>query len=321
MTNERVALVLGATGGIGSEMAAALLRNGWDVRALHRNVAAAQQRSGVPRGITWIEGDVMRTGDVVEAARGANVIGHAVNPPGYRNWAGLVMPMLSSTIAAARASGARVLLPGTIYNYGPDAFPVLREDSPQNPRTRKGAIRVTMERALRDASREGVRSLVVRAGDFFGPAAGNNWFSQGLVKPGRPVGTITYPGRRGVGHSWAYLPDLAQTMVQLLERESTLAPFETFHFRGHWDANGSEMVESIRRVIGNPSAPVRKFPWLVVALASPFVTLFREMMEMRYLWKEPLQLSNQRLVKVLGAEPHTPLDVAVRATLEGLQCL
>ena len=231
------------------------------------------------------------------------------------------MPMLSSTIAAAQASGARVLLPGTIYNYGPDAFPVLREDSPQHPLTRKGAIRVDMERALRDAARSGVRSLVVRAGDFFGPAAGNNWFSQGLVKPGRPVSSITCPGRNGVGHSWAYLPDLAQTMVQLLERESTLALFETFHFRGHWDANGGEMVEAIRRVIGNPSAPVRKFPWLVVTLASPFVTLFREMMEMRYLWKEPLRLSNERVVQVLGAEPHTPLDVAVRTTLEGLGCL
>jgi len=231
------------------------------------------------------------------------------------------MPMLSSTIAAAQASGARVLLPGTIYNYGPDAFPVLREDSPQHPLTRKGAIRVDMERALRDAARSGVRSLVVRAGDFFGPAAGNNWFSQGLVKPGRPVSSITCRQFDHLSGPQRRRSLLAQTMVQLLERESTLALFETFHFRGHWDANGGEMVEAIRRVIGNPSAPVRKFPWLVVTLASPFVTLFREMMEMRYLWKEPLQLSNERLVQVLGAEPHTPLDVAVRTTLEGLGCL
>lgn len=321
MTNERVALVLGATGGIGGELAGALLRSGWDVRALHRNVAAARQRHSTPRDITWIEGDVMRSRDVVDAARGAAVIVHAVNPPGYRNWGRLVMPMLSSTIAAARAGGARVLLPGTVYNYGPDAFPVLREDSPQNPVTRKGAIRVDMEQALREASGSGLRTLVVRAGDFFGPAAGNNWFSQGLVKPGRPVGAVTYPGRPGIGHAWAYLPDLAQTMVQLLEREPALAPFETFHFRGHWDANGSEMVDSIRRVSGKPAAPVRRFPWPVVTLASPFVTLFREMREMRYLWEEPLQLSNERLVRVLGTEPHTPLDAAVRSTLSGLGCL
>ena len=42
---------------------------------------------------------------------------------------------------------------------------------------------------------------------------------------------------------------------------------------------------------------------------------------MRYLWREPLRLDNARLVAFLGAEPHTPLDEAVRETLEGLGCL
>ena len=61
--------------------------------------------------------------------------------------------------------------------------------------------------------------------------------------------------------------------------------------------------------------------WWAVILASPFVTLFREMMEMRYLWREPLRMDNRRLVAFLGEEPHTPLDQAVGAALEGLGCL
>jgi len=74
--------------------------------------------------------------------------------------------------AATRArAGARVLLPGTVYNYGPDAFPNLTEDGPQNPVTRKGAIRVQMEQALKAASDEGLKVLIVRAGDFFGALA------------------------------------------------------------------------------------------------------------------------------------------------------
>jgi nucleoside-diphosphate-sugar epimerase len=92
--------------------------------------------------------------------------------------------MLDNTIAAASAVGATIVLPGTIYNFGPDAFPVLTEESPQHPVTRKGAIRVELELRLLAASKNGVRVLIVRAGDFFGPRAGNSWFSQGLVKPG-----------------------------------------------------------------------------------------------------------------------------------------
>ena len=50
--------------------------------------------------------------------------------------------MLESSIAAAKASGARLVFPGTVYNFGPDAFPNLNERSPQNPMTRKGKILV-----------------------------------------------------------------------------------------------------------------------------------------------------------------------------------
>ncbi len=42
---------------------------------------------------------------------------------------------------------------------------------------------------------------------------------------------------------------------------------------------------------------------------------------MRYLWRQPLQMRNDRLVAVLGQEPHTPLLEAVESTLVGLGCL
>jgi hypothetical protein len=38
------------------------------------------------------------------------------------------------------------------------------------------------------------------------------------------------------------------------------------------------------------------------------------------MWKTPVKLDTTRLLSVLGEEPHTPLDVAVRASLEGLGC-
>jgi nucleoside-diphosphate-sugar epimerase len=87
---------------------------------------------------------------------------------------------------------------------------VLREDSPQNATSHKGSIRIALEQKLEDAARRGVRSLIVRFGDFFGPKPGNNWFSQGMVTPNRPLTSITYPGKKGVGHSWTYLPTPAK---------------------------------------------------------------------------------------------------------------
>lgn len=310
----KTALVLGATGGIGGAVAAKLLRRGWTVRALRRGSSTRPAGNGPE----WIAGDAMNGADVRSAARGTSLIVHAVNPPGYWNWGTLVPPMLDNTIAAAEETGARIVLPGGVYNYGPDAFPNVAEDAPQHPISRKGVIRVEMERRLERAADRGVRMLIVRAGDFFGPAPGGSWFSQGLVKPGRPVTAITTLGRPGVGHQWAYLPDVAETIAELVGRD--LNAFERFNMDGHWDADGTAMSAAIRAAVGR-SVPVKALPWWLLRLASRVVPVFREMAEMRYLWRTPIRLDNRLLVRTLGAEPHTPLDFTVRATLVGLGCI
>ena len=265
-STSKVALALGATGGIGGETTSALARHGWRIRALARAGAPAGDKSGWD----WVKGDSMDRTSILSAAEGVHVIVHGVNPPGYRNWSKLVIPMMENTILAAQSSGARILLPGTIYNYGPDAWPVLREDSPQHATTHKGTIRIALEQRLKEASQRGVRSLIVRFGDFFGPKPGNNWFSQGMVKPHQPIRSVSYPGEAGIGHDWAYLPDAGETFAQLLEKETELDQFARFHFRGHWDSDGTQMVASVRKAANNPSISVKSMPWWLFKVGSVF---------------------------------------------------
>lgn len=318
----RTALIIGASGGVGGAVARALLSRGWRIRALNRKPEEAARATPGLSGIEWVRGDAMDAASVIAAAEGVSLIVHGANPPGYRNWGGLVLPMLDSTIAAAKVAGARILFPGTVYNFGPDAGAVVDEKSPQNPLTRKGAIRVEMERRLEAASHEGVRTIIVRAGDFFGPhTSANSWFGNAFAQPGKPVSMMMYPGPAKVGHDWAYLPDLAEAMVRLVERPDDYAPFEVFHFEGHWLSPGIEIAEAVRRVVGRPRLPILPLPWPVIGLASLFNETFREMLEMRYLWRRPLRLDNAKLVEVLGSEPHTPLDQAVHETLQGMGSL
>src|SRR5204862_230410 len=93
---KRTALILGATGGIGGAMRERLLRGGWHVKALTR------RPSPLLDGCEQILGDAMEAAAVLAAAQGAAVIVHAVNPPGYRNWSSLVLPMIDNSIAAAQ---------------------------------------------------------------------------------------------------------------------------------------------------------------------------------------------------------------------------
>lgn len=318
----RTALVLGATGGAGSCTARALLARGWRVQALARDPDAAAARGDLA-GVHWLRGDAQQPADVLRAAQGARVIVHALNPPNYQNWRELALPMLANSIAAARATGARILFPGNIYNYDPGTT-LLDEATPQRPVSRKGEVRLEMEQLLRDGARQGARAIVLRAGDFFGARSPSSWFSITMVRPGKPVRVVRSPAQAGVGHAWAYLPDLGETFARLADIEGSLPDFDSFHFAGHWTASGDEMGRAIQRVVQahTGSAPaLRGVPWWLMRALAPLVPVLKETMEMRYLWGVPMRLDNRKLVATLGAEPHTPLDTAVHAALLDLGCL
>lgn len=314
----KVALVLGATGGIGGEVADALVRHGWTVRGMARDPGEARQRARAG-AIEWVAGDAMVAADVARAARGVSVIVHAVNPPGYRNWGELVLPMIDHTIAAARAEGARIVLPGTLYNFDPATTPLLSEASLQQPRSHKGAIRVELERRLEAASAE-APVLIVRAGDFFGPRAKASWFSQAMVRPGRPVTRLVNPAK-GVGHSWAFLPDLAEAMARLLDVPERLRSFERVQFEGLWDNDGKTMPAAICDVIGEGRLAEYAFPWWLMRALAVFGGFPREANDIAATFRHPVRLDNRRLEELIGPEPRTPLVEAVHMTLGAMGCL
>lgn len=322
MTAQKTALVIGATGGFGSHTALALIKHGWTVRGLARDPASAAERMGTRTPIDWVKGDAMDAASVIAAARGADLIVHAANPPGYRNWQGTVIPMLASTIAAAKASGASILFPASVYNFAPDSGAAIGEDAPQRPVTRKGRLRVRMEVMLRQAAeRGGVRTIVLRAGDFFGPGLGGQAMDWLTVRRGGRVRAVYAPGPSHVGHAFAYLPDLGETAARLADRAAELPAFAVFHFTGHWLGGAQALAQSIRRVLGRPDLAVRPFPIAIIRLIAPFNETLRELLEMRYLWKKPIGLANNKLTAFLGAEPHTALDTAVRASLDDMGML
>lgn len=305
--------MLGATGGVGGAIAHALQAHGWAIRAMIRDPDRAPARPGVD----WRRGDAMRGEDVMAAADGVQAIVHAVNPPGYSNWGTLVLPMIDNTIAAACAAGARIVMPGTIYNYDPARTPLLGADSPQEPQSRKGEIRRELERRLEAAS-PGVPVLILRAGDFFGPGARASWFSQAMVAQGRPLARIVNPAR-GPGHTWAYLPDLGEAFARVLDLPD-LPPFLRLQFEGTYDADGRQMTDALSRIAGR-RLRVWPFPWWAMRMLAPFGGLPREAAEIAPFWRHPMRLDNRGLEALIGPEPRTPLDDALRAALADMGSL
>lgn len=306
-------LIIGITGGAGREVARAALAAGYAVRALHRNPGSLN----IDPAIELVQGDAMNAEDVQRAAENCDFLLHGANPPKYRNWEKSVVQMAMNAANAAKAVNARLFIPGNTYNFGLDAFPVIREGAAQHPISSKGQVRVEMEAALKAC---GAKVTILRAGDFFGGHAPASWFQTVMVTPGKAVKKVTWPGT-AAGHAFAYLPDLAQTFVRLMQEEQQMRRFEDLNFAGHHMTDGREFARAIADAAGLPERKIGSLPWAVIGLARPFVPMFREIWEMRYLWQHDAALDNTRLRALIGEEPHTPLPEAVRRSLEELGCL
>ena len=311
---QETVLILGANGRFGRAAAQAFAKAGWHVIAQARRPLADQP---IPGAITQLQVDAADTGSVVAAARQACVVVNAMNPL-YTRWDTEALALNASAIAVARQVGATLMLPGNVYNFGETLVPVLTEEAPQHPTNPKGRIRCAMEGAMRE---DGLRSIVVRAGDFFGGDGMGTWFDQAVVKD-ISKGKITYPGPLDVIHEWVYLPDLAQTFVLLAQVRGTLGAHETFHLPGHaitGQALADGLMQSARGLkilSANQQARIGSIPWPLVRLVGLVHPMWRELARMRYLWRRPHQLAGARLGQVIGTVPHTPLPQALTRALQ-----
>ncbi|HQU69250.1 MAG TPA: epimerase [Albidovulum sp.] len=250
----RSVLVLGAGGNFGARAAEAFSTAGWQVRRYARGT------------------------DMAVAARGADLIVNALNPPNYHNWATLIPEITESVLAAARSSGAAVLVPGNVYVYGDQKGP-WGPDTPHLPVARKGRIRTAMEARYREAADKGQRVILLRGGDFVDPVSPATIWRIVMLK-GVSQGRLTAMGNPEARRAYAWLPDMARVAVALAEH-SDLPAFADVPFPGQ--ANSlSQIAGTLERMTGQ-SYQVKKFPWWALKLASPFWELARELSEMRYL--------------------------------------
>ncbi len=177
----KTVLILGGNGRFGRHASAAFKSRNWEVRTFDR-----------------------ANDDLNTAAAGVEVIVNAWNPA-YPDWAAQVPKLTAQVIDAAKISGATVIIPGNVYNYGVDAPAIYSADTPHRAQNPLGRIRIDMEAAYRASS---VRTIILRAGDFIDTQASGNWFDMMMI-PKLGKGRFIYPGNPDIAHAWAWLPDLA----------------------------------------------------------------------------------------------------------------
>ena len=154
-------------------------------------------------------------------------------------------------LAAAEATGARLVSMENVYMYGRPAGRVLTEDRAYDAHTRKGQLRGRMARdllAAHDAGR--VEVAIGRASDYFGPRGGAQSNLGDRVFPAALAGkTATVLGDPDQPHTYTYVPDIGEGLAALGEHPD--APGQVWHLPNDPDTRTTrQLVDIVYRQAG-----------------------------------------------------------------------
>ncbi|HEX8629778.1 MAG TPA: NAD-dependent epimerase/dehydratase family protein [Catenuloplanes sp.] len=301
--------VIFGTGAIGLATLDALRHRGETVRLVNRSGHAP-----VPDDVEVVAGDAADPHFTIAVTGGARVLYQTLNPP-YPRWLQDFPALQAGVLAAAQATGARLVSMENVYLYGRPAGQPLTETRTHAAHTRKGKLRAAMAADLLAAHRAGrVQVALGRASDYFGPRGGAQSNLGDRVFPAALTGgTATVLGDPDQPHTYTYIPDIGEGLAVLGEHPD--APGQAWHLPNDPATRTTrQLVDAVHRQAGQPRTRLRRAHPALLRLAALTNRTVRELLEMQYQFEEPFIVDSSRIATHLGVHA-TPIDQAVADTL------
>ena len=309
------AAIFGAGGAIGRAVAAELERRGIPFRAVGRGKAKLETAFGKMAHAEIFEADLTDLRSTGAAARGVDTIIYAVGVP-YPSFQ-LHPAMIRTTIEAATSMRVvRLVLVSNVYAYGVPRTSHVAETHPREPDTRKGKFRKEQEDAVLEAhQKSGVRGLVVRLPDFYGPHADLS-MANPIFRAALDGKTANWLGPVNAPHEWVFVPDTGPVIADLAECAECYG--EAWNFAGPAEMNVMDFITRVYRAAGR-GPKYRSVGRGMLKMMGWFSALYRELPEMLYLQETPVLLDDAKLRAKFGAVHKTGYDEGIRQTLEWMK--
>jgi nucleoside-diphosphate-sugar epimerase len=301
--------VIFGTGAIGLAIQDALRRRGETVRLVNRSGHAR-----VAGDVEVVGGDARDPAFTTTVAAGASVVYQTLNPP-YHQWTAQFPALQAGVLAAAEATGARLVGMENVYMYGRPAGRPLTEDRAHDAHTTKGQLRSRMSLDLLAAHHAGrVQVTIGRASDYYGPRGGAQSNLGDRVFPAALAGkTATVLGNPDQPHTYTYIPDIGEGLAVLGEHPD--APGQVWHLPNDPDTRTTrQLVDLAYRQAGQPHTKLRAMPPLLLRALGLVNPTVRELIEMQYQFAEPFIVDSSKITDKLDVRA-TPTDQAVAETL------
>ncbi len=284
-----------------------LLARGQKVRVVQRH-----RPDNLPSGAAFQICDALNADDVLAAIAGAE---QAVITTGFeysgKVWKQAWPKAMANFIAAAEATGARVVLIDNLYMYGPQTLP-LTEDMDLTTYGVKPAVRAAVTQMWMDAAWDGrITWAALRAPDFYGPGVGRSHLGDaafGMIGQGKTATLVMPPD---MPHAMAYVPDIGRAAVTLLDAPDD-AYGQAWHVPCAPTTTPRRILEIGAKALGQ-KAKVMSMPSWALPIIGLFVPFMKEVAEMSFTWDRPYHVDASKFAARFWSDA-TPIETGARVT-------
>ncbi|TFF90383.1 MAG: SDR family NAD(P)-dependent oxidoreductase [Promethearchaeota archaeon] len=310
MNEEKKAVVLGATGAIGSAIVRELAKKGKKVRAITRSEKKAKEMfAGM--NVEIMEADVLNPKEAEKSVEGAEIVYHSIGIP-YMKWTKLFPKIQANIIQAMKKSKGRLAYVDNLYMYGKMQGEKIVEDHPRAATSEKGKLRERLAQELLEKHKEEFPVVITRFPDFYGPNVVNG-FSKPLFENPLKNKRASWTGSLDKKHSLIFIEDAAKAMIDIAENPDLYG--EIWHVEGAEAVTGREFITMIYEQLGKePKMRVLK-KW-VAKILGLFVPVVRELTELYDQWEYPFVIDGTKYRKINKNQQVTPHEEGIRKTLD-----
>jgi len=305
--------ILGAGGAIGRDLAKELKQYTNHIRLVSRHPSAINPDDEL------LSADLKNPANMDKAVEGSEIvyltIGFEYN---IKVWRDTWPKVMKATIDACEKHGAKLVFFDNVYMYNIESIPHMKEDSPMNPPSKKGAVRKDLVNMIFDAVNAGrIQALIARGADFYGPKNTTSFLIETIYKPLSQGKAATILASANHKHTYTYTPDAAKATAILGNTPD--AYNQIWHVPT--DPNGltqKQWVELFAKEL-NIKPKYNIIPKFLIGIMGWFSPFMRETHEMLYQWNRDYYLDSRKFEKRFNFKPTSYAEGARQVILADQQ--
>lgn len=300
--------ILGSTGVIGTGLAKSLYKSYTkDIRLVSRNPKAVNPSD------TLFKADLTDEKQTLDAVKGSEIV---YLTPGleYKTkvWQEQWPKIMQNVIKACEAHGSKLVFFDNVYSYG-RVKGWMTEETPYNPCSKKGEVRVKIAEMLMDEVKKGnLKAQIARAADFYGPDTPMA-FTSAMVFDNLAKGKkAQWIVNANVKHTLTYTPDAGKATAILGNTET--AYNQVWHLPSDRNSlSGKEFIDMAVMEFG-ATGSFTTFSPLMIKIAGLFMPVLKESVEMLYQYKYEYLFSSEKFENKFGFVP-TSYEEGIKETV------